>query len=78
MKETNNEDISMTTFQNTLTKLIKTNKITFSFYNNSLLKLDAIQVCYNKKNNTIELQFRNVISEYLDELKELVNQNITH
>ena len=75
MKIKNNEDISMTTFQNTLTKLINDNKITFSFYNNSLLKLDAIQICYNKKNNTIEIQFRNVISEYLDELKELVNQN---
>lgn len=75
MKIKNNKDISMTTFQNTLTKLINDNKITFSFYNNSLLKLDAIQICYNKKNNKIELQFRNVISEYLDELKELVNQN---
>ena len=75
MKEKNNEYISRTTFQNTLTKLINANKITFSFYNNSLLKLDAIQVCYNEKNNTIEFQFINVISEYLDELKKLVNEN---
>ena len=53
------------------TKMINDNKITFSFYNNSLLDLDLLQICYNKTNDTIELEFRDVMGEYLEELKRL-------
>lgn len=52
--------------------LINDNKIIFSFYNNSLL--DLLQICYNKTNDTIELEFRDVMGEYLEELKEIIDK----
>ena len=60
-----------------LTKMIKQindNKITFSFYNKSLLDLDLLQICYNKTNDTIELEFRDVLGEHLEELKKFMNR----
>ena len=45
-----------------------------TFYNNSLLDLDVLQICYNKTNDTIELEFRDVMGEYLEELKKFMNR----
>lgn len=70
MKRENEEEINMEIFRELLNRLINDNKITFSFYNNSLLDLDLLQICYNKTNHTIELEFRDVMREYLEELRK--------
>ena len=72
MKRKNEEEIDMNIFRDLLNRLINDNKITFSFYNNSLLDLDLLQICYNKTNDTIELEFRDVMEEYLEELKKIM------
>ena len=69
-----NEEIDMNIFRDLLNRLINDNKITFSFYNNSLLDLDLLQICYNKTNDTIELEFRDVLEEHLEELKEIMDK----
>ena len=69
-----NEEIDMNIFRDLLNRLINDNKITFSFYNNSLLDLDLLQICYNKTNDTIELEFRDIMGEYLEELKEIMDK----
>ena len=53
MKRENEEEIDMKIFRDLLNRLINDNKITFSFYNNLLLDLDLLQICYNKTNDTI-------------------------
>ena len=68
----NKKDIDMKIFGDLLNKLINDNKIIFSFYNNSLLNLDLLQIYYNKTNNTIELEFRDVMGEYLEKLKKIM------
>lgn len=73
MKKKNEEETNMGILRDLLNKLINDNKITFSFYNNSLLDLDLIQICYNETNDTIELEFRDVMGEYLEELKKIIN-----
>ncbi len=70
MKRENEEEINMEIFRELLNRLINDNKITFSFYNNSLLDLDLLQICYNKTNDTIELEFRDVMREYSEELRK--------
>ena len=74
MKRENEEEINMEIFRDLLNRLINDNKITFSFYNNSLLDLDLFQICYNKTNDTIELEFRDVMGEHLEELKEIMSK----
>lgn len=74
MKRENEEEINMEIFRKLLNRLINDNKITFSFYNNSLLDLDLLQICYNKTNDTIELEFRDIMGEYLEELKEIMDK----
>lgn len=69
-----NEEIDMKIFRDLLNRLINDNKITFSFYNNSLLDLDLLQIGYNKTNDTIELEFRDIMGEYLEELKEIMDK----
>ena len=68
----NRKEIDMKIFRDLLNRLINDNKITFSFYNNLLLDLDLLQICYNKTNYTIELEFRDVMGEYLEELKKIM------
>ena len=53
----------MKLYLSTLERLIKEEKIKFSFYNNYLLNLDLLQIYYNKHNDKIELEFRDVILE---------------
>ena len=74
MKRENEEEINMEIFRELLNRLINDNKITFSFYNNSLLDLDLLQICYNKTNDTIELEFRDVMGEYLKELRKIMDK----
>lgn len=62
----------MKLYLSTLERLIKEEKIKFSFYNNSLLNLDLLQIYYNKHNDKIELEFRDVIGEQLKELKNIM------
>lgn len=53
--------------------LIHDNKITFN-YHNSNERIEPIQVCYNKKDEKIEVVFRNNMQEYIDELRALNEQ----
>ena len=53
--------------------LSKENKIKFGFYN-SQRSLDLLQLCYNKVNDTIEIEFRDVMSEYIQELRRIKNK----
>ena len=55
-----------------LNNLIKEGKIKFNYYNNSF-PLELLQMCQNKTNNTIELKFRDIFKEYIDEFKSISN-----
>jgi len=57
-----------------LNALIKDNKIKFKFNDNNLVPLDPISVIKNNTNNTIEIEFRNVVKEHLEELKSILNK----
>ncbi len=57
-----------------LNVLIKDNKIKFKFNDNNLVPLDPISVIKNNTNNTIEIEFRNVVKEHLEELKSILNK----
>lgn len=74
MKKENEEELNMRNVSNLLTKLINEKKVRFKFYNNSLLELDLLQVCYNKSKDILELEFRDVMGEYLNELKEIMGK----
>ena len=56
-----------------LNKLIKNNKIKFRFYN-SLQELEVVQVCENKNEDVIEINFRNIQGEYVEQLREILNK----
>lgn len=60
---------------NLINKLIKDNKIKFEYYNNKQVPLNLIQIYHNQIDDTIELKFRNIMQEYLDEIKEITNKN---
>lgn len=70
------KEINTKLFGKLLDKLIKDDKIKFSFYNNSLLKLELLQIYYDKPNDTIELEFRDIMGEHLKELKEFINKGL--
>lgn len=72
MKKENKEELNMRNVSNLLTKLINDKKVRFKFYNNSFLELDLLQICYNKNKEILELEFRDVMGEYLKELKEIM------
>ena len=71
MRKNKKDDIDIKLYLSTLEKLIKEDKIKFSFYNNPLLNLDLLQIYYNKHNDKIEMEFRDVMSEHLKELKNI-------
>ena len=56
-----------------INSLIKEDRLKFSFYN-SLDKLELLQLCHNKVDNTIEFEFRNNMAEYLEEIKNIMNK----
>lgn len=74
MKNKDEEQMDMKIFRDILNKLINDDMVKFKFYNNSLLKLDLLQICYNKTNNTLELEFRDIMGEHLKELREIMNR----
>lgn len=74
MKKENKEELNMRNVSNLLTKLINDKKVRFKFYNNSFLELDLLQICYNKNKEILELEFRDVMGEYLKELKEIADK----
>ena len=72
MRKNKNIDIDLKSCLNTLERLVQEDKIKFSFFNNSLLNLDLLQIYYNKHEDKIEIEFRDVIGEYLRELKNIL------
>ena len=70
----NEEKAEMKRIYKQINKLVKDKKIKFSFYNSSRTTLDLLQLCYNKVDNTIEIEFRDVMSEYMEELREIMNR----
>ena len=70
----NENDIEMKRLYIILNELIKDNKIKFDFYNGNNT-LDLLQLIYNKKDDTIELEFRNIYADYIDEFKKFNNIN---
>jgi len=56
-----------------LNKMIKEDRIKFKFLNKSE-DLELLQFCMNKKNNTLELEFRDVMKEHIEELKLLLEK----
>lgn len=56
-----------------LNTLIKENKIRFTFYDNELVPLEPISVIENKSTGIIEINFRDIVKEHLEELKELIS-----
>lgn len=68
-----NEKNNFAETYNLVNSLIHDNKITFNYYNNTQ-KIEPIQVCYNKKEQRIEVTFRNILQEHIDELRALNEQ----
>ena len=70
----NEEKAEMKKLYKQINKLVKDEKIKFRFYNSSRATLDLLQLCHNKVDNTIEIEFRDVMSEYMEELREIMNR----
>ena len=70
----NEEKAEMKKLYKQINKLVKDKKIKFSFYNSNRATLDLLQLCHNKVDNTIEIEFRDVMSEYMEELREIMNR----
>ena len=75
MKKRNNTEKDMKIFSDTMNQLIREKKIEFGFYDNKLIKLELLQICYDKSKDRLEIEFRDVIGDYLSELKELTLDN---
>lgn len=65
------EDIDIKKEYIIINKMIKENKIKFSFYNSSF-PLELLEFCHNKVDNTIEVKFRDTMTERISELKEIL------
>ncbi|MBR3254705.1 MAG: hypothetical protein IKF97_00535 [Clostridia bacterium] len=72
-KKCNKHDLEMKEIYKLVNKLVKDKKLKFEFYN-SIKDLDLLQCYYNKKADTIEFRFRDVIGENIQELKLIMNQ----
>lgn len=62
----------MKIFSDTMNRLIREKKIEFGFYNNKLIELELLQICYDKSKDRLEIEFRDVICDYLRELKNTI------
>ena len=69
MKKINKTETDMKIFSNTMNQLIREKKIEFGFYDNKLIKLELLQICYDKSKDRLEIEFRDVVGEYLREMK---------
>lgn len=56
-----------------INKMIKENKIKFSFYNSSF-PIELLEFSHNKVDNTIEIKFRDIMTERITELKEILTK----
>lgn len=70
MKKSNKIETDMKIFSDTMNQLIREKKIEFGFYDNKLIKLELLQICYDKSKDRLEIEFRDVVGEYLREMKE--------
>ena len=71
MKKSNKTETDMKIFSDTMNQLIREKKIEFGFYNNKLIKLELLQICYDKSKDRLEIEFRDVVGEYLRELRKM-------
>ena len=71
MKKSNKTETDMKTFSDTMNQLIREKKIEFGFYDNKLIKLELLQICYDKSKDRLEIEFRDVVGEYLRELRKM-------
>ena len=71
MKKSNKTEKDMKIFSDTMNQLIREKKIEFGFYDNKLIKLELFQICYDKSKDRLEIEFRDVIGDYLREWKEV-------
>lgn len=71
MKKSNKTETDIKIFSDTLNQLIREKKIEFGFYDNELIKLELLQICYDKSKDRLEIEFRDVVGEYLRELRKM-------
>lgn len=74
MKKKNRTEIDMKLFSEAMNQLIREKKIEFGFYNNKLIRLELLQICYDKSKDRLEIEFRDTVGEYLSELKNELNK----
>ena len=51
--------------------------IEFGFYDNKLIKLELLQICYDKSKDRLEIEFRDVIGDYLGKKTEVKKKTLT-
>ena len=73
MKKRNKTESDMKLFSDTMNQLIREKKIEFGFYDNKLIKLELLQICYDKSKDRLEIEFRDVVGEQLKELEKILN-----
>ena len=71
MKKSKKTGIDMKLFSDTMNQLIREKKIEFGFYDNKLIKLELLQICYDMSKDRLEIEFRDVVGEYLRELRKM-------
>ena len=71
MKKRNNTEKDMKIFSDIMNQLIREKKIEFGFYDNKLIKLELLQICYDKNKDKLEIEFRDVVGEYLREIRKM-------
>lgn len=71
MKKSNKTETDMIIFSDTMNQLIREKKIEFGFYDNKLIKLELLQICYDMSKDRLEIEFRDVVGEYLRELRKM-------
>ena len=75
MEKKEKQEINLKKLCKTLKKLIAEQKVKFGFNNDKLTNLDMIQLDYNKKEDRLELEFKEVMEEQMQELNKLVKDN---
>lgn len=71
MKKSNKTETDIKIFSDTLNQLIREKKIEFGFYDNKLIKLELLQICYDMSKDRLEIEFRDAVGEYLRELRKM-------
>lgn len=72
-KKCNKHDLEMKEIYELVNKLVEDKKLKFEFYN-SIQEIDLLQCYYNKKADTIEFRFRDVMGENIKELQLIMHQ----